>query len=158
MFTIPVGMFSSGSNLIRPTSVVDTPGPGSIVNSSKAYDGDPNSFASFNGAVASPGPYTTYSVFSFSSPSSFSMYKALNVRCSWDGVATSGAGRFDVSIDAGATYAPGNDFAILGWSTSPANRSIYNIPSGTIFSNIRVRLYMGSTYPVGSLLLYDIFV
>ena len=155
-FMVPVGNFVQNNMVYRPVSVVDTPGTGTITNSSNAYDSDKSTF----GTWAGPNGSTNYSIFTFTN---VAQTKSNSINVLFDDAGGSGGlanpVTFGISLDAGVTYpySIAIDADIL--YPSPTNKTL-NLPDYIVISNIRMKVnpsYIQLTFG-NSIHVYDIWI
>jgi hypothetical protein len=153
MFTTPLVGFTNVS-YIRPTSVIDTPGAGTITSSSYAYDADNSTLAQW--FVYLPAtPLTTYSVYSFTG-STVLVGKSLYIYFYTIYLNDNIGGSFYLSVDGGLTYP-------LSVSV-PLDRGVIDklisiaIPNGTTLSLIKVKATPTMGYSAWSLFANEIYI
>lgn len=160
MFTYPIGFMNAVFAGVRPSSVVDTVGAGSIVNSGNAFDADHNNFG-----VWTPGAAfaSNNSVFTVSTVSSL-IGKKLYV--TWDNNASFGGIQVSMSIDGGANYifvSPAWN-PLSTWDGTPfvpdsVIRTLnISIPDGTPSASIKIKTLAFSQVITDVTRIYDVYI
>ena len=148
MFTLPVGNFVQTTSVFRPSSVVDTPGSGTITTSANAYDGDPGTFGFWTSASNS-----IYGCVGATVLNGKKLYcLSLNSTIQDEGVVT-----LYLSVDNGATY--------LYQTTIPKTLSVctITIPDFTTISNVKIKIVapnfiIGATGYQTYAYIYDLYI
>lgn len=156
-FTLPVGNFiQAPGTIIRPTSVVDTPGTGTITNSSNAYDTDNSTFGRWV-PVDQNIPATSYSVFAFSSGiATFNRRIYLLSATPFFNIHFHDNPVISISLDNGANYT----LSCIGTDGATPGLTSLALPDGITISLIKVKAYNQSptTGTSGTSDIYSIYI
>jgi len=156
-FTLPVGQFqpAGAALLIRPTSVVDTVGAGTITNSSNAYDAFPYTYGVWTDAANTPSQ-TTYSIYSFSS-GTVTASQLIYIVYSYDSYSPGTSGALYLSTDSGSTY-PLSVGRNLNDGLTHTDSII--IPDGITISNIKLKVYpyCAPLPHISNMRVYDLYI
>jgi len=159
MFTVPIGFFGSSTNVIRPNSVVDTPGSGTITNSSSAYDANPSSYADFLSHTAYPNTPTTYSIYSFAAGPSTRAGQTFNINGFSVGGNNDNGSTVSISYDSGATYTTLTTLSTIGGLPGAFGPYGFPVVPSIPLANIKVKIAMSYFFSDPTeVYIYDMYI
>ena len=165
MFTYPIGLMNQAFAGVRPTSIVDTPVAGTIVNSGNSFDTDHNNFGVWTLGVAFGTNYSIYSIVTIVTLTGKKLY------VTWDTNSTFGQIQVFMSIDGGATYlfqtaliGPAQTGWDSSWSGTPfvpdaVIRTLnIPIPDGVPSNTVKIKTQASSLGITDVVRIYDVFI